>query len=78
MRGSENTVKMTGIDYEFEYNNRARVPENSAIMAGWAKDAAAYREQRPLRSIAYGPGSRNTNSSTSRVCIHVSSTLSRP
>ena len=25
-----------GIDYEVEYNNRARVPENPALMAGWA------------------------------------------
>ena len=60
MRRSESAVKMAGIDYEVEYNNRARVPENPALMAGWAKDAAAYREQRPLRSIAYGPGARNT------------------
>ena len=32
------------VDYEVEYNNRARVPENPAIMAGWARDAQAYRE----------------------------------
>ena len=32
------------VDYEVEYNNRARVPENPAIIAGWARDAAAYRE----------------------------------
>ena len=31
------------IDYEVEYNNRARVPENPALIAGWASDAAAYR-----------------------------------
>jgi arylformamidase len=60
MRGSKDAVKMIGIDYEVEYNNRARVPENPAIMAAWATDAAAYREQRPPRSIAYGPGTRNT------------------
>jgi arylformamidase len=48
------------IDYEVEYNNRARVPENPAIMAGWAKDAAAYRERHAPRAIAYGPGARNT------------------
>lgn len=59
MRRSESAVKMADIDYEVEYNNRARVPENPALMAGWAKDAAAYREQRRLRSIAYGPGARN-------------------
>src|SRR5882757_935496 len=48
------------IDYEVEYNNRARVPENPALMAGWASDAAAYREQRAPRRLSYGPGIRNT------------------
>jgi arylformamidase len=47
------------IDYEVEYNNRARVPENPSIMAGWAKDAAAWRERHPRRVIPYGPGPRN-------------------
>lgn len=51
---------MAGIDYEVEYNNRARVPENPAIMAGWARDAAAYRAEHAPRRIAYGPGARNT------------------
>jgi arylformamidase len=50
----------TGVDYEVEYNNRARVPENPSIMAGWAKDAAAYRERHAPRAIAYGPGARNS------------------
>ena len=27
------------VDYEVEYNNRARVPENPALIAGWASDA---------------------------------------
>jgi arylformamidase len=49
-----------GVDYEVEYNNRARVSENPALMAGWAKDAAAYRERYAPQSIAYGPGARNT------------------
>jgi len=48
------------IDYEAEYNNRARVPEHPALMAGWSKDAAAYRLQHAPRAISYGPGSRNT------------------
>jgi arylformamidase len=48
-----------GIDYEVEYNNRARVPENPTLMAGWARDAAAYREQHPPRRIAYGSGERH-------------------
>src|SRR5215469_5290572 len=50
---------MADIDYEVEYNNRARVPENPVLMAGWAQDAAAYREQRQPLTIAYGPGPRN-------------------
>jgi len=48
------------VDYEVEYNNRARVPENPALMAGWARDAAAYRDRHAPRTIAYGPGVRNT------------------
>src|SRR5260370_14852475 len=47
------------VDYEVEYNNRARVPEYPALFAGWAKDAAAYRERYAPRSVAYGPGARN-------------------
>jgi arylformamidase len=47
------------VDYEVEYNNRARVPENPALIAGWARDAAAYRERRAPRSMAYGAGARN-------------------
>jgi arylformamidase len=50
---------VTDIDYEVEYNNRARVPENPELMTGWAKDAAAYREQCPPQRLAYGSGSRN-------------------
>jgi arylformamidase len=46
------------VDYEVEYNNRARVPENPSIIAGWAKDAAHYRERHAPRSIPYGPGVR--------------------
>jgi arylformamidase len=49
-------------DYEAEYNNRARVPEHPSLIAGWARDAQAYREsgQNPFRTISYGPGARNT------------------
>jgi arylformamidase len=49
----------TAVDYEVEYNNRARVPENPALIAGWARDAAAYREQHTPRVIPYGPGARH-------------------
>jgi arylformamidase len=47
------------VDYEVEYNNRARVPENPALIAGWARDAAAYRERNAPRSISYDTGARN-------------------
>lgn len=49
------------VDYETEYNNRARVPENPGIIAGWSRDAKAYREAHQTRHkvIAYGAGERN-------------------
>jgi arylformamidase len=47
------------IDYEVEYNNRARIPEHPALFAGWAKDAATYRERHAPRVIAYGAGARH-------------------
>ena len=34
---------MAAIDYEAEYNNRARVPEHEEIFARWARDAEFYR-----------------------------------
>jgi len=34
---------MAAIDYEAEYNNRARVPEHDKIFARWAGDAEFYR-----------------------------------
>ena len=49
---------MPPIDYEAEYNNRARVPEHPAILAGWASDAAAYREANPPLHIPFGPSER--------------------
>jgi arylformamidase len=48
------------VDYELEYNNRARVPENPSIIAGWKRDAAAYRDRHAQRTIRYGPAPRNT------------------
>lgn len=45
------------IDLEAEYNNRERVPEYPEIMAGWERDAAAYREERRDRAelgLSYG------------------------
>jgi arylformamidase len=48
------------INYEVEYNNRARVPEHPPIIAGWARDAQAWREREAHRTISYGSGARNT------------------
>jgi arylformamidase len=52
---------MASIDYEVEYNNRARVPEHPQIFAGWAKDSEAYRAGlSPARQarMSYGPTPR--------------------
>jgi arylformamidase len=55
------------IDYESEYNNRARVPEHPEIFARWEREAAAYRaESISIKSshvdlgLAYGPTPRQT------------------
>ncbi|MDJ0931868.1 alpha/beta hydrolase [Breoghania sp.] len=47
------------IDYEAEYNNRVMVPEHPEIIAGWERDAAAYRESASCDlDRAYGLGPR--------------------
>ena len=48
------------VDYEVEYNNRARVPENPALIQGWARDARAYRSLHAPRAIAYDSGARHS------------------
>ncbi len=53
------------LDYEVEYNNRARVPEHAEIFARWATDAAAYRERMQADenaelALAYGTSPRQT------------------
>jgi len=48
------------LDLEAEYNNRARVPENPAIIAAWATDSATYRDATPPRLVRYGDGERHT------------------
>lgn len=52
---------MPAIDLDAQYNNRAMVPDHSAIMAGWAADAAAFRAARPDAALdqAYGSGARH-------------------
>jgi len=48
------------MDMEAEYNNRARVPEHPRHIAGYQRDAAAYRAASPSAELglAYGPGER--------------------
>jgi arylformamidase len=51
------------IDYEAEYDNRARVPEHPAILSGMAQQASAYRtdavaQKRAELDVSYGPSSR--------------------
>jgi acetyl esterase/lipase len=48
------------LEYEAEYNNRARVPDHPVHIAGWQRDAAAYRETaRCELDLVYGPGERH-------------------
>lgn len=51
---------MTAIDYEAEYNNRARVPEHPAIFIRWARAAEAFRASHPDAELglAYGKSNR--------------------
>jgi arylformamidase len=55
---------MTALDYEAEYDNRARVQEHPEIFARWAREAAAYRElglaNGAALAVAYGPSPRQT------------------
>ena len=49
-----------GIDYEAEYNNPLKVPGHPAIIAGWARDGAAFRAEYGEKELdlAYGPSAR--------------------
>lgn len=53
---------MAAINYEVEYDNRARVPEHVEIFARWQRNAEAYRAQSKKAEIglAYGPSPRQT------------------
>src|SRR6185437_8513549 len=48
------------IDYEWEYDNRGRVPEHEVIFAGMVRDSEAYRAASPKAElgISYGPSAR--------------------
>jgi arylformamidase len=53
------------IDYEAEYNNRARVPEHPEIFARWTREAEDYRaeamkERRAELGLQYGATLRQT------------------
>jgi arylformamidase len=50
------------IDYEVEYDNRARVPEHPEIFARWERETAAYRTAAPgaQLGLSYGPSPRQT------------------
>jgi arylformamidase len=53
------------IDYEVEYNNRARVPDHPQIFERWVREGAAYRDEaskegRAEIGLKYGPSPRQT------------------
>jgi arylformamidase len=56
---------MADMDYEVEYNNRARVPEHAEIFLRWARDAENYRADtlkagRAELGLAYGDTPRQS------------------
>ena len=56
---------MADMDYEAEYNNRARVPEYEQIFLRWAREAENYRadaleEGRAELGLSYGDTPRQT------------------
>ena len=50
------------VDYEKEYDNRARVAEHQDIFARWKRETQAYRSATPGAQIgsSYGPSQRQT------------------
>src|SRR5215469_2286586 len=56
---------MAAVDYEVEYNNRARVPEHPEIFARWTREAEDYRAEalksgRAELGLSYGDTPRQT------------------
>ena len=52
------TLRPKPLDYEAEYNNRARVLDHPAVMQRWREAAEAARAAHPPLRIAYGRGPR--------------------
>jgi arylformamidase len=58
-------IPMADVDYEAEYNNRARVPEHAEIFLRWAREAENYcadmlKEGRAELHLSYGNSPRET------------------
>jgi arylformamidase len=58
-------MPMAAVDYEAEYNLRARVPEHPEFFARWARDAEDYRAETLKRGraelgLSYGDTPRQT------------------
>jgi arylformamidase len=53
-------VRQVRLDYEAEYNNPLKVPGHPAIIAGWARDGAAFRMAHTQKELdlSYGPSPR--------------------
>ncbi len=51
---------LPAMDLQAEYDNSGKVPEYAAIVAGWRRDAAAFRAAHPVAELdlPYGPGAR--------------------
>jgi hypothetical protein len=64
---------MVEINYEKEYDNRARVPEHPQIFARWATDAESYRaslSSPQLDRVNYGPTTREGDATGGEVGGH--------
>jgi arylformamidase len=64
-RSVRKETPVTAIDYEVEYNNRARVPEYEEIFARWARDGENYRAEalkagRAQLGLSYGDTPRQS------------------
>jgi arylformamidase len=58
-------MPVAAVDYEAEYNNRARVPEHPEIFARWAREGEAYRAEtlksgRAQLGLSYGDTPRQS------------------